>query len=148
MENLVDYHTKRLYELTARGGLLSIAGNCDMKKNIIREKTYAFAVLIVKLCRKLQEEKKEYVISRQLKKSGTAPGALVREADQAESKRDFIHKMSIALKEADESDYWLNILHDTNYINKEEFDKHIGLCLEIIKILTTIVKSAKTSLRV
>ncbi len=147
MDNLRDYRTKRFCELTTRGRLLSIAENCVMKKNIIREKTYEFAVLIVKLCHKLQEEKKEYVISRQFKKSGTAPGALVREADQAESKRDFIHKMSIALKEADESDYWLNILYDTDYITKEEFEKHIELCLEIIKILTTIIKSAKTSLR-
>ena len=116
-----------------------------MKKNIIKEKTYAFAVSIVELCRRTQTQQKEYVITRQLIKSGTAPGALVREAEQAESRKDFIHKMSIALKEIHESDYWLNIMCDTGYIVPDEFKKYQMKCIEIIKILTTIIKSSKAS---
>ncbi len=115
-----------------------------MKENIIREKTYAFALSMVELCREVQSQQKEYVITKQLIRSGTAPGALVREAEQAESRKDFIHKLSIALKEIHESDYWLNIMHDTGYINKEEFKKHNEPCLEIIRILTAIIKSSKS----
>ena len=118
-----------------------------MRKNVIKEKTFQFAILIVRICRKLQKEHKEYVISRQLLKSGTAPGALVREADYAESKRDFIHKMSIALKEASESDYWLHILWATNLITEQEFKNLNPKCIEIIKILTTIINTSKASLR-
>lgn len=118
-----------------------------MHRNVIKNKTFEFAILIVGLCRRLQGEQKEYVISRQLFKSGTAPGALVREAEYAESKRDFTHKMSVALKEANESDYWLNILYKTNFISSTEFNDLDGRCIEIIKILTTIVKTSKTNQR-
>ena len=74
------------------------------KENIIKTKTYLFAVEVIKICKEL-EDQNEYVLSKQLKRSGTAPGALVREDEYAESRKDFIHKMSIALKEANESDY-------------------------------------------
>ncbi len=83
-----------------------------MKSNVIKEKTFAFGKRIVKLCVYLEGSKKEFVLSKQLKKSGTAPGALVREAEHAESKKDFIHKMSIALKEANETEYWLHMLKE------------------------------------
>ena len=116
-----------------------------MKENIIREKTYVFAVSIVGLCKRMQNQQKEYVITRQLIRSGTAPGALVREAEQAESRKDFIHKMSIALKEIHESDYWLNIMYDTGYINSDEFKNYNTYCVEIIKILTAIIRSSKSS---
>lgn len=118
-----------------------------MSDNVIKTKTFDFAILIVRLCRKLQKEHEEFVISRQLLKSGTSPGALVREAEYAESKRDFIHKMSVALKEANESDYWLNILFKTDYISFQEFKSLNGRCIEIIKILTSILKTSKSNLR-
>ena len=73
-----------------------------MKENIIKEKTFSFGKRIVKMCRYLEDEKREFVLSKQIKRSGTAPGALVREAEHAESKKDFIHKLSIGLKEANE----------------------------------------------
>jgi len=114
-----------------------------MRASIIREKTYAFAVSIVRLCRKMQSQQKEYVITKQLIRSGTAPGALIREAEQAESRKDFIHKMSIALKEIHETDYWLNIMRDTGYIVPDEFERYHVKCIEIIKILTAIIKSSK-----
>ena len=85
-----------------------------MKENAIRDKSFAFALRIVKLYQYLTEQKKEYVLSKQLLRSGTAIGALVREAQQAESKADFIHKLAIALKEANESDYWLDLLSMDN----------------------------------
>ncbi len=118
-----------------------------MHRNVIKNKTFVFAILIVNLCRRLQGAHKEFVISRQLLKSGTAPGALVREAEYAESKKDFIHKMSVALKEANESDYWLSILYKTNFIASDEFTDLNARCIEIIKILTTIIKTSKANLR-
>ena len=89
--------------------------------NNIYFKTYNFAIRIVKLVNYLQKEKKEYVLSKQLLRSGTAPGALAREAEHAQSKKDFIHKMSIGLKEINETKYWLCLLNDTNYLENKEF---------------------------
>lgn len=88
-----------------------------MKENIIKTKNFQFAVKIVNLCRTIQEEQKEFILTRQLIKSGTSIGANVREADNAESKSDFIHKMGIAQKEADESIYWLELFHATRFKN-------------------------------
>ncbi|MCI0750270.1 MAG: four helix bundle protein [Flammeovirgaceae bacterium] len=88
-----------------------------MKENIIKTKNFQFAVKIVNLCRTIQEEQKEFILTRQLIKSGTSIGANVREADNAESKSDFIHKMGIAQKEADESIYWLELFHATRFMN-------------------------------
>ena len=87
-----------------------------MKKNIVLDKSFAFAVRIVNLNKFLVAEKKEYVLSKQILRSGTAIGALIREAQQAESNADFVHKLSIALKEANETDYWLLLLSKTKYI--------------------------------
>lgn len=114
-----------------------------MKENVIKDKTFAFGKRIVRLCSYLEESKKEYVLSRQLKISGTAPGAMVREAEHAESRKDFVHKLSIALKEANETDYWLQMLKEGNYISQKEFDSIWTDCDEIIRILVTIVKSSK-----
>lgn len=114
-----------------------------MKKNIIKEKTFAFGIRIVKLAKHLESNKKEFVLSKQIKRSGTAPGALVREAEYAESTNDFIHKNSIALKEANETDYWLNMLLAGEYITQKQFDSLQIDCVEIIKILTSIVKTSK-----
>ena len=88
-----------------------------MKENILKSKSYDFATLIVKLCQTIVTDRKEFVLSRQIMKSGTAIGALIREAEFGQSKADFASKMSIALKEANETEYWLSILKDTGYID-------------------------------
>jgi four helix bundle protein len=88
-----------------------------MKKNVVKDKSFQFAIRIVNLS-KFLIEKKEFVISKQILRSGTAVGALIRESEHAESKPDFIHKLSIALKEANESDYWIDLLFETDYLNE------------------------------
>ena len=89
-----------------------------MSNSPLKDKSYAFAIRIVKLSQFLQREKKEYVLSKQNLRSGTAIGALIREAEFGQSKADFISKLSIALKEANETDFWLSLLKDTGYINQ------------------------------
>ena len=112
------------------------------KRNVIKDKSFDFAVEIVDLYKQLAV-KKEFVMSRQLLKSGTSIGANVREAEFAQSKPDFISKMSISLKEANETDYWLDLLYKTAFIDKETFEKYKLKSTEILKILITIVKSSK-----
>jgi len=112
-------------------------------KSILKEKSYVFAVRVVKLSQFLREERKEFVLSKQILRSGTAIGALVREAEFGQSKADFRSKMSIALKEANETDYWLNLLKDTNYLNEKMFQSFSNDCLELIKILVATVKTTK-----
>ncbi|MBT5420871.1 MAG: four helix bundle protein, partial [Candidatus Cloacimonetes bacterium] len=90
-----------------------------MKENIIRDKSFAFALRIVKMYKYLTLEKKEYVLSKQLLRSGTAIGALIREAEHAESKADFIHKLAIAQKEANETDYWIDLLFQSEYLKEK-----------------------------
>ncbi|HPS51550.1 MAG TPA: four helix bundle protein [Bacteroidales bacterium] len=114
-----------------------------MKKSIVQEKSYAFAIRIVGLYKNLNETKKEYILAKQILRSGTAVGALVREGEQAESKADFIHKLSVAHKEANEVEYWLNLLKDTDYIDSQMFDSINKDCKEIIALLTSILKTAK-----
>ena len=116
-----------------------------MKENIIKVKSFAFAKETVMFAQFLQTEKKEYVLSKQLLKSGTAIGALVREAEQAESKADFIHKMSIALKEANETEYWIELLYQTGYMNKETYSAILERLTELLKLLTSIIKTSKAS---
>ncbi len=115
-----------------------------MKENLIKVKTFAFDIRIVKLCIHIEKTQNEYVLSKQLKRSGTAPGALVRESEHAESRKDFIHKLSIALKEANETEYWLQMIKEGNYITEIEFNSIYPDCMEIIKILAAIVKSTKS----
>ena len=112
--------------------------------NIIKEKSYSFAIRIVKLYKFLSEEKKEYTLSKQILKSGTSIGALIRESEHGESKLDFIHKLTISLKEANETEYWLNILKDTGYIDDRMFKSINKDCIEIIKLLTSIIKTSKS----
>lgn len=114
-----------------------------MKENVIKTKSFAFAIRIVKLFQFLQLDKKEYVLSKQLLRSGTAVGALYREAEQAESKKDFIHKMAIAQKECNESMYWLELLVATDYLTKEQFESINTDAVELIKLVTSIIKSSK-----
>ncbi len=115
-------------------------------KNPIRDKSFAFAVRIVKLSQFLTENKKEFVLSRQLVRSGTAIGALYREAEQAESKLDFIHKMAIAQKECNESIYWLELLKETDYLTVQQFESLNDDAIELIKLITSIVKTTKKKL--
>ena len=116
-----------------------------MKKQVVRDKSLAFGIRVMKACRHLRAERKEYEITNQLLRSGTAIGALVREATQAESTADFIHKLSIALKEADETEYWLQLLHENGYFNKAAFSSLHADNVELLKLLTSIIKSAKQS---
>jgi four helix bundle protein len=116
-----------------------------MKENAIRDKSLVFALRVVKLAEFLKDKKREFVLSRQVLRSGTAIGALVREAEHAESKADFIHKMSIALKEANETSYWLELLYQGEYIDKESFESIRSDSEEIIKLLVAIVKTSKVS---
>ena len=92
------------------------------KENVIKTKSFAFALRVVKLAQYLQKEKQEYVLSKQVLRSGTAIGALVREAEHAQSKADCINKMSIALKEANETEYWIDLLHQSDYITTDNYD--------------------------
>jgi four helix bundle protein len=118
-------------------------GKLRMGKNVVKEKSFAFALRIVKLCRYLNEDKREYVLGKQLLRSGTAIGALVREAEQAESKADFIHKMAIALKEANETDYWIELLFQSGTINQKEYDSIQPEIVELCKLLTSIIKTSR-----
>ena len=111
--------------------------------NVVKEKSFDFAVDIVYLYKNLIEQNKEFVMSRQLLKSATSIGANIREAEFAQSKPDFVTKMTISLKEANETDYWLDLLHATEFIDKETFTTYKAKSEEMIKLLVSIVKSAK-----
>ena len=113
------------------------------RDNPITEKSYRFAVRIVRLAQFLQQSKREFTLSRQVLKSGTSIGANIAEAQQAQSKADFISKMSVSMKETTETKYWLRLLHDTGYLNDQGFSSIIADCIEIEKLLTAILKSSK-----
>ena len=115
-----------------------------MKESILRDKSYAFAIKIVITVKELQKEKKEFVLSKQLLRSGTAVGALISEAEFGQSKADFIHKLTIALKEANETKYWLNLLNDTDYLSEKAFMENRRDCMELIKILVSSIKTLKS----
>jgi four helix bundle protein len=117
-----------------------------MKKNVVKDKSFQFAIRIVNLS-KFLIEKKEFVISKQILRSGTAVGALIRESEHAESKPDFIHKLSIALKEANESDYWIDLLFETDYLNEKEYKTLKSDIESLIKLLVSIIKSTKENFR-
>ena len=117
-----------------------------MIKNIVKEKSFDFAIRIVKLYKYLMEEKKEFVLSKQVLRSGTSIGANINEAQQAQSKKDFLMKMNIALKECTETKYWIDLLSATDYINQELNDSIIYDCIELEKLLTSIVKTTSDSL--
>ena len=114
-----------------------------MKENVIMEKSFAFSVRIVNLRNYLIQEKKEFQISNQINKSGTSIGANVAEAQQAQSRPDFVSKLNIALKEAVETSYWLRLLHATDYLTKTEYDSIYADCQELEKLLTAIIKTTK-----
>ena len=114
-----------------------------IKDNAIIEKSMEFAIRIVNLYKYLQKEKKETVMSKQLLRSGTSIGANTREAIYGQSRGDFLSKMSIALKECSETEYWLELLSRTGYLNEQEYESIREDCSEIAKLLITIVKSTK-----
>lgn len=114
-------------------------------KNVIKSKSFQFSVKIVNLYKQITVEKKEFVMSRQLLKSGTSIGANVREAEQAESKSDFIHKLSISLKEANETEYWLDLLYETSYLDRLEYESIHNDVKELLKILVSIIKTSKSN---
>ncbi|WP_224490253.1 four helix bundle protein [Robertkochia flava] len=111
--------------------------------NLIKEKSYAFALEIVKYYKYLTNDKKEYVMSKQLLKSGTAIGANYREAEHAESKADFIHKLSIAQKESNETMYWIDLLNKSGYLNDEDSEILRKEIKSIAKIITRIILTTK-----
>ncbi len=113
-----------------------------MSDNIILSKSKVFAIRIINLYKYLCETKNEYVLSKQLLRSGTSIGANICEASVAQSKKEFIAKMNIALKEAAESEYWLELLYETEYLSKVEFDSIKEDCSEINKLLISIVKTS------
>jgi four helix bundle protein len=114
-----------------------------MKENVIKNRSFAFALKIVKLFQYLQTERKEFVMSKQLLRSGTAIGALVREAEQAESKADFIHKMAVAQKETNETLYWIELLYQSECLNKEQYQTTIADANELLKIIASIIITSK-----
>ena len=117
-----------------------------VQKDALKDKSFAFAIRIVRLSQYMHSEHKEYVLSRQILKSGTSIGALVREAKYAQSTLDFIHKLSIALKEANETYYWLSLLYETNYIEEKLFNSLLQDCNELISLLVSSVKTSKNKL--
>jgi four helix bundle protein len=115
------------------------------KENIILDKSYKFSLRIVKLYKFLCEDKKEFVLSKQILRSGTSIGANINEAQAAETRNDFIHKLGIAAKEVRETEYWLKLLKDSEYIDEKSFDSIIQDCGELRKIVNSIILTSKKS---
>jgi four helix bundle protein len=122
----------------------------DLNKNEspLRIKSYHLALRIIKLYQYLTVEKKEYILSKQLLRSGTNPGAMVRESVNAESTMDFIHKLSVAAKETGETEYWLELLHDSGYLSESEFQSIFHDTIEVGKLLTSSIKTKKKNIAV
>lgn len=123
--------------------IIAILIYTNIMDNVIENKSFQFAIRIVRLYKFLCEEKKEYILSRQLLRAGTSIGANVTESQQAQSKPDFVSKISIALKEASETKYWIKLLGATEYLSENQTNSILDDCVEIEKILVTILKSAK-----
>jgi four helix bundle protein len=115
-------------------------------KGILKEKSLKFAIRIVKLYQYLSDNKKEFVLSKQVLRSGTSVGAMIREAEHSESKADFIHKMAIAQKEINETLYWLELLHETDYLELVEYNSLNNDATELIKMITSTIKTTKKNL--
>ena len=114
-----------------------------MKNNVIKEKSFSFALEIIAIYKFLNSEKKEYVLSKQILRSGTSIGANIREAEHAQSKADFISKLSIALKEANETEYWLDLLYQSQYLISSQFETIKDGVTQQLKLLTSILNTAK-----
>ncbi len=116
-----------------------------MENKILTTKSKAFAIRIIRLYKHLTTSKKEFIMVKQLLRSGTSIGANIREADVSMSKAEFVAKLNISLKEANETAYWLELLFETDYLSKEEYDSIYPECIELIKLLITIIKLTKTA---
>ncbi|MEH7889046.1 four helix bundle protein [Elizabethkingia meningoseptica] len=114
--------------------------------NIIKQKSFNFAIRIIKLYQYLSNDKKEFILRKQILRSGTSIGAMVRESEHAQSKSDFIHKLSIAQKEINETIYWLELFQATDYFSKQEFESINEDAVEIIKLITSIIKTTKNNI--
>lgn len=114
-----------------------------MKKNILKDESFAFAIRVVNLYAYLKKEPKEFILSKQVLRSGTSIGACIRESMNAASKRDFIHKLTIALKGADETLYWLDLLYQTDLLEEKIYLSLVDDCSELSKLLTASLKTAK-----
>ena len=117
-----------------------------MSENVLKDKSYKFALRVVKLYQHLANEKHEYVMSKQVLRSGTSVGANIEEAGQAQSKPDFIHKLSIAQKESFETHYWIRLLRDSGILTSKSADSLLEDCAEIQKLITASIKTAKRNL--
>jgi len=117
----------------------------NRENSVLHIKSYKFAVRIVNLSLYIQKEKKEYILNKQIIRCGTAIGALVRESEFAQSNADFVSKLSIALKEANETDYWLAILKDTEFIDEKSYNSLTADCDELIALLVSSIKTAKNN---
>lgn len=117
-----------------------------MKGGFVKEKSYVFALTVIRIYKTLVTEKREFVLSKQLLRSGTAIGALIKEAEHAQSKADFLNKMNVALKEANETEYWIELLRDGEYLSQDQTEKSLSDISELIKMLEAIVKTTKTNL--
>ncbi len=113
------------------------------KKNILYDKSYVFSIRIVKLAQYLSKEKKEYILNKQIIRSGTSICALVSESKFAQSRADFLNKLMVALKEANETQYWINLLYDTDYISKTMHQSLLKDCKELVGLLVSITKTLK-----
>ncbi len=116
----------------------------NREKSILHIKSYNFAIRIVKLYSFLRDEQKEFVMSKQVLRSGTSIGALVRESEFAQSNADFINKLSIALKEANETDFWLSLLNDTSFLEQKLYDSLAADCNELVALLVSSIKTTKS----
>ncbi|HLV40744.1 MAG TPA: four helix bundle protein [Brumimicrobium sp.] len=116
----------------------------EIKSNPLKDKSYTFAIQIVRLSQYLVSERREYVLSKQLLRSGTAVGALIREGEFAASKADFVNKFTVSLKEANETEFWLMLLKDTDYLDDDQFNVLDSQCKELISTLVSSIKTTKS----
>jgi len=117
--------------------------NGQLRENVLKDKSYAFALRVVKVYKYLIAEHKEFVLSKQVLRSGTSIGANIAEGNQAQSRSDFIHKLSISLKEAVETEFWLCLLRDSEFITQSQAESLIEDCKELQRILTAVIKTTK-----
>jgi four helix bundle protein len=118
-----------------------------MKENILKKKSFDFAIRIINLYKFLKKEHNEFILSQQIVKSGTSIGAMIREAEHGESLKDFVHKLNIGLKEANESIYWLELLYATDFISEKMYKSIIKDCEELLRLLIASVKTTKKKLQ-
>lgn len=122
---------------------VTICLTVNSERGPLHDKSLDFAIRVVNLHKYLKQKKKEFVMSRQLMRCGTSVGAMVREAQRGESRADFIHKLSIALKEANEAEYWIILLFRTDYLTEEMYNSIYQDCSEILALLVSIIKTTK-----